>query len=48
MNASQIGQSYAVIRDYSVIIDKKGRIAYKEEHVVMHTITAKIDALLEE
>ena len=47
-NASQIGADYGVIRDYSVIIDKQGRIAFKQADVIYNNITNKIDELIKE
>ena len=47
-NASSVGSDYGVIRDYSVVVDKQGRIAYKESEVKENAIKNVIDTLLQE
>ena len=46
LKASSIGNAYKAYNDYSVIIDKKGRIAYRGGGVDIARIQGVIDALL--
>ena len=47
-NASSTQSKYGVRYDYSVLIDKQGRVAYTEEGVNATEISLNIDALLAE
>ncbi|KAA3609929.1 MAG: TlpA family protein disulfide reductase [Calditrichaeota bacterium] len=47
-NASALQSEYNVSYDYSVLVDKQGRVAYKKEGVKSSEISSNIDALLEE
>ncbi len=47
-NARNIQDAYDVSYDYSVLVDKQGRLAYRKEGVNSAEISTNIDALLEE
>jgi len=48
MKASTVGTAYDAVNDYSVLVDKKGQIAYADFGVNIAAIKDKIDQLIKE
>ncbi len=48
VNAGSVGNLYNAFNDYSVVVDKQGRIAYRKGGADFSAITSTIDDLLEE
>ena len=48
IDAGSVADKYNVVQEYSVIVDKNGRIAYKEFGVNEQEIKSTIDMLLNE
>jgi len=48
LNASSVGNEYTAYNDYSVVVDKQGKIAYKSGGVNISEIKSVMDILLSE
>ena len=48
IDASEVAAQYSVIQEYSVLVDKNGRIAYKKSGINMKELKNTIDILLTE